>query len=132
VTKYILLMYYRCVKGNGKDFCFGEAQETAIFTIVMLFISGNMPIVRYFNLERLSLIDTDASDSAVRTVPSQMFKHGKIHPCTFLSRTLLPVEFNNNVFDKAMVVIVYALQKWRHYVLGTEHKTTIFSDHQNL
>jgi hypothetical protein len=31
-----------------------------------------------------------------------------------------------------MLAIVYALQKWRHYILGTEHKSTIFSDHNNL
>jgi hypothetical protein len=120
------------LKGNGKDFCLREAQETAIFTIAMLFTSGNMPIPRYFNQARLSLIETDVSDSAIRTLPSQMFEHGKIHPCAFFSRTVLAAEFNNNVFDKEMVAIVYALQQSRHYVLGTEHKTTIFSDYQNL
>jgi len=31
-----------------------------------------------------------------------------------------------------MLAIVYALQTWSHYVLGTADKTKIFSDHQNL
>jgi hypothetical protein len=45
---------------------------------------------------------------------------------------LSPAEFNYDLFDKEMLAIVYALQKWRHYALGTPHKITIFSDHQNL
>jgi hypothetical protein len=43
-----------------------------------------------------------------------------------------PAEFSYDIFDKEKHTIVYALQKWRHYVLGSIHKTMIFSDHQNL
>jgi hypothetical protein len=36
------------------------------------------------------------------------------------------------MLDLEMLAIVYAIQKWRHYDLGTALKTTTFSDHQNL
>jgi hypothetical protein len=120
------------LKGNGKDFQFREAQEAAFLKVVVLFTSGNTPILRHFDQERPALIETDASDFAIGAVLSQKFEDGKVHPCAFLSRKLSPAEFNYDVFDKEMLAIVYALQKWRHYVLGTEHKTTIFTDHHNL
>jgi hypothetical protein len=117
------------LKGNGKDFQFREAQEAAFLKVVILFMSGNTPILRHFDQERPSLIETDTLDFAIGAVLSQKFEDGKIHPCAFLSRNLSPAEFNYDVFDKEMLAIVYELQKWRHYVLGTEHKTTIFTDH---
>jgi hypothetical protein len=76
--------------------------------------------------------ETDTSDFAMGAVLSQKFEDGMILPSAFLSKILSPAEFNYYIFDKEMLAIVYALQKWRHYVLGTAHKTTIFSDHQNL
>jgi hypothetical protein len=74
------------LKGNGKDFSFGEVQEAAILKIVVLFTSGNTPILRHFGQERPALIETDASDFAIGVVHSQKFEDGKIHLCTFLSR----------------------------------------------
>jgi len=120
------------LRGNSKEFNFGEAQEASFLKIVVLFTSGMTPILRHFDQERPALIETDALDFAIGAVLSPMFEDGKIHPCAYLSRKLSPGEFNYNVFDKEMLAIVYTFQKWRHYVLGTEHKTTIFTDHQNL
>ena len=120
------------LKRNGKDFIFRDTQEAAFIKIMVLFTSGNTPILSHFDQERSALIETNASNFAIGTVLSQKFEDGKIHPCVFLSGKLSPAEFNYDVFDKEMLSIVYALQKWRHYVLGTAHKTTIFSDHQNL
>jgi hypothetical protein len=39
---------------------------------------------------------------------------------------------NYDVYDKEMLAVVISLKKNRHYLLGATHKTTIFSDHQNL
>jgi len=120
------------LRGDGKNFHFAEAQEAAFHKIVVLFTSGNTPILRHFDQDRPAMIETDASDFAIGAVLSQKFEDGKIHQCAFLSRKMSPVEFNYDVFYKEMLAIVYALQKWRHYALGTSHKITIFSDHQNL
>jgi len=65
-------------------------------------------------------------------VLSQKFEDGKIHPCDILSRKLSPAEFNYDVFDKEMLAIIFALQRWRHFLQGSEFTTIIFSDHQNL
>jgi hypothetical protein len=120
------------LKGNGKDFHFGDTQEAAFLKIVVLFTSGNTPILRHFDQERPAMIEKDELDFTIVAGLSQKLEDRKIHPCAFLPRKLSPAEFNYDVFDKDMLAIIYSLQKWRHYVLGTEHKTMIFSDHQNL
>jgi len=76
-------------------------------------------------------LETDASDFAIAGIVSQKFEDGKIHPVRFVSRKLSPAELNYDVYDKEMLAIVFSLQKNRHYLQGAEHKTTIFSDHQN-
>jgi hypothetical protein len=48
------------LKGNSKDFHFGEAQESAFLKIVILFTSGNTPILTHFEQERPALIEMGA------------------------------------------------------------------------
>jgi hypothetical protein len=91
------------LKGNGKDFHFGESQETAFFKIVILFTSSNTPILRHFDQERPAMIETYASEFAIGAVRSQKFEDRKVHPCAFLSRKLSPAKFDYDVFNKEML-----------------------------
>jgi len=120
------------LKGDGKNFVFGEAQEAAFLKITILFTSGATPIMRHFDQDRPAMIETDASDFAIGAILSQKFEDGKIHPVSFISKKLSDAEFNYDVYDKEMLAIVYSLEKWRQFLQGSEFKTTIFSDHQNL
>jgi len=119
------------LRGNGKDFHFREAQEAACFETVIVFTSGKTLILRHFDIDRPALIETDASDFALGAVLSQKFEDGKIHPCDLLSRKVFSAELNYDVFDKEMLAIDFALQRWSHFLQGSEFKTMIFSDHQN-
>jgi len=56
----------------------------------------------------------------------------KWHPVAFLSKSLSPVEQNYEIHDKEMLAIVRALEEWRHFVEGTEHRCEIWTDHKNL
>ena len=120
------------LRGDGKNFNFGDAQEAAFLKITVLFTSGATPIMRHFDQDRPVMIETDASNFAIGAILSQKFKDGKIHPVSFLSKKLSDAEFNYDVFDKEMLAIVYAVEKWRQFLQGSTFKTTIFSDHQNL
>jgi len=72
------------LKGNGKDFKFGESQEVALVTITIVFTFGSMPIHRPIDQAIPTLIETNTYDCAVREVLCQKFEDGKIHPCAFL------------------------------------------------
>ena len=110
----------------------GEAQAAAFLKVGILFTSGKTPILRHYDPDRPALLETDASDFAIAGIVSQKFEDGKIHPVRFVSRKLTPAELNFDVYDKEMSGIVFSLRKYCHYLQGAEHKTRIFSDHQNL
>jgi len=114
------------------EFRWGESQEAAFLKVTILFTSGKTPILRHYDPNRPALLETDASDFAIAGILSQKFEDGKIHPVRFTSRKLTPAELNYDVYDKEMLAVVFSLKKNRHYLQGAEHKTTIYSDHQNL
>ena len=39
---------------------------------------------------------------------------------------------NYNTGDRELLAIIRALEEWRHYIQGSPHTTTIYSDHANL
>ena len=77
------------------------------------------------------MVETDASDFAIAGILSQKFSDGKLHPVSFISKKLSQAELNYDVFDKEMLAIVFSLRKWRYILQGAEHKTIVYSDHQN-
>jgi hypothetical protein len=110
----------------------GEAQQAAFLNITILFTSGKTPILRHYDPDRPGLLETDASDIAIAGILSQKFEDGKIHLVRYVSRKLNPAEINYDVYDQEMLPAVFSLRKNRHCMQGAVHKTTIFSDHQNL
>ena len=50
----------------------------------------------------------------------------------FLSKSLSPVEQNYEIHDKEVLAIVRALEEWRYFVEGAEHRCEIWTDHKNL
>jgi len=78
-------------------------------------------------------IKADSSDFATRAILSQQLpEDNKWHPIAFLSKSLSPVEWNYEIHDKEMLAIVRALEEWRHFVEGAEHRCEIWTDHKNL
>ena len=78
-------------------------------------------------------IKADSSNFTTRAVLSQQSpEDNKWHPIAFLSKSISPVEWNYEIHDKEMLVIVRALEEWRHFVEGAEHRCEIWTDHKNL
>lgn len=57
---------------------------------------------------------------------------GKWHPIVFYSKSLNAVERNYEIHDKEMLAIICALEEWRHFLEGAQHKAEIWTDHKNL
>jgi hypothetical protein len=90
------------------------------------------PVLRHFDRSRPAIIEADASDYAMGAVLSQEDELGKLHPCAFFSRKFVQAEQNYEIYDKEMLVIVEALEGWRHHLEGSGKRIKIFSDHKNL
>jgi len=78
-------------------------------------------------------MEADSSYFATSAVLSQQSpEDNKWNPVAFLSKSLSLVEQNYEIHDKEMLAIVRALEEWRYFVEGAEHRCEIWTDHKNL
>ncbi|MBW0580226.1 hypothetical protein O181_119941, partial [Austropuccinia psidii MF-1] len=73
---------------------------------------------------------TDASDYALGAVLSQVSDSGK-HPIAFDSHKLLPAELNYEIHDKELLGIVWALKRWRAFLLSLSSSFEV-TEHSSL
>ena len=71
----------------------------------------SQPVLALPKREGKFRVETDASGHAIRGVLSQE-QEGKWKPIAFLSRTMQPAERNHEIYDKELLAIVEALEKW--------------------
>ena len=86
------------------------------------------PILEYFYPNRETVVETDASDFALRCVLSQ-FKDKRLPLGAFHSRKLNPAERNYEIHDKELLAILEAFKEWNHYVVGADKPVTVYTDH---
>ena len=75
---------------------------------------------------------TDASLLAAGAVLMQMDENSDLHPCAYFSRTFSSAQCNYNIYDRELLTVILALEKWHQYLQGTAHPITIITDHKNL
>ena len=71
----------------------------------------------------------DASDLSIRVVLDQR-EDGKPHIVYYASKTLNEAQRNYTTTDKELLAVVYALGKFRAYLVGSD--IVIFTDHSAL
>ncbi|MBW0573459.1 hypothetical protein O181_113174 [Austropuccinia psidii MF-1] len=89
------------------------------------------PILSHFDPPLPTIVETDASDYALGAVLSQISDSGK-HPIAFDSRKLLPAELNYEIHDKELLGIVWALKRWRAFLLSLSSSFEVLTDHSSL
>ncbi|MBW0540171.1 hypothetical protein O181_079886 [Austropuccinia psidii MF-1] len=107
---------------------FGEAlrqfhQLKEAFTIA--------PILSHFNPSLPTIVETDASDYALGAVLSQVSDSEK-HPIAFDSCKPLPAEFNYEIHYQELLGIVWALKRWRAFLLSLSSFFEVLTDHSSL
>ena len=77
------------------------------------------PILRGPNWTLPFHINTDASDSTLGAVLGQ--KEEQMHyTIYFMSKNITPAELNYTVTEKEFLVVIFAINKFRHYITGYE------------
>ncbi|MBW0516539.1 hypothetical protein O181_056254, partial [Austropuccinia psidii MF-1] len=89
------------------------------------------PILSHFNPSLPTIVETDASDYVLGAVLSQVNDSGK-HPIAFNSCKLLPAELNDEIHDKELLRIVWALKRWRAFLLSLSDSYEVLKDHSSL
>jgi hypothetical protein len=90
------------------------------------------PILAHFDVDRHCLLETDASDTVVAAVFSQLGLDGEYHPIAYFSKSMAPAEMNYPIHDKEMLAIVRAFEHWRSELEGTDHPVEVLTDHKAL
>ena len=89
------------------------------------------PVLALSRREGKFRVEVDVSGHTIGGVLSQD-QEGKQKPVAFLSRTMSSAERNYKIYDKELLAIVEALDKWRQYLLDMVKKFEVWTDHENL
>lgn len=88
------------------------------------------PILVFPNWKVSFHVHVDASSIALGVILAHPGEGGLDHPIIFSSRKLSSAECNYATIEREGLAMVYALQKFRHYMLGAHFK--MFTEHSTL
>jgi RNase H-like domain found in reverse transcriptase/Integrase zinc binding domain len=77
-------------------------------------------------------LEVDASQFATGAILAQRDERGRLRPVGNLSHSFTPAERNYDVHDRELLAVVRGLRGWRHILLSTPFKITVYTDHANL
>jgi RNase H-like domain found in reverse transcriptase/Reverse transcriptase (RNA-dependent DNA polymerase)/Integrase zinc binding domain/Chromo (CHRromatin Organisation MOdifier) domain/Integrase core domain len=107
----------------------GNKERQAFLSLLGSFETA--PLLRHYDPDLPSRVETDASDYALGSIFSQLFEDGW-HPVAFYSRQFKGAEIHYSTPDKEMLAIVESFKHWRHYLEGNKHSIEVLTDHHNL
>jgi len=90
------------------------------------------PVLVTPDLDREMRVEADTSDFVIGGVLSMKCEDGKWRPVAYISKSLNKAERNYEIHDKEMLVIIWCLETWRHFLEGAKDWFEIWMDHKNL
>ena len=78
------------------------------------------------------MVEIDASDFALGAILFEVGNNDKLHPISYYSHKNFTAEINYEIYDKELLVIIAAFEKWQYFLKGAQHPTTVFPNHKNL
>jgi len=112
---------------NDTAFLWGEAQEQSLRKLTLALTKE--AVLRHPRFDLPWIVDADASDQGLGACLSQVV-NGLERPVAFASRRLQPAESKWHIREKEALGIVWALETYRHYLLGS--KFIVRTDHSSL
>ena len=108
-------------------FIWGDEQQKAFDKLKEILCSE--PVLIAPDWSKPFKVTTDASDYALGAILSQ----GRIsrdRACAYASRCLKGSELRYSTYDKELLAVVFAVEKFRHFLYG--NKFTVVTDHESL
>src|ERR1700682_1264598 len=115
---------------KGMPFEWTEERRDALETLIQKVTSA--PVLAFPDLERPFELEVDASAYAVGAILFQRDEQDRKRDVGYFSKALKPAEWNYDIWDREFLAVIKALGNWRHILIGTPHKITVWTDHANL
>jgi hypothetical protein len=90
------------------------------------------PVLRHFDPDKQSTVETDSSDWTNGGVLSQENEDGVLCPVAYFSKNLTPAECNYEIYDKELLAIIRCFEQWRLELEGTELPVKVLIDYKAL
>ena len=114
--------------GEGRQFVWNETTERSFQALKEAISSA--PVLRIYDPELPTTVETDASGFAIGAVLFQTDADGSARPVAFTSRKLSAAERNYPVHEQELLAVVHALRTWRYYLDGSHF--VVYTDHDTL
>jgi len=109
----------------------GVEQQNAFEVLKKAFTTA--PVLRIPNDKDPFKLSTNASDFATGVVLSQKDMQTNLwHPVAFFSKSLDVHKRNYEIYNKELLVVIWGLEEYRHYLEEHPHKIEIWLDYQNF
>ncbi len=105
---------------KSKDWLWGAAEQQAFNVLKSTVTSA--PTLAFPSKSGPFCLECDASNFATGAVLSQQQEDRLFHPIGFMSKSFSDMEQNYHIHDKEMLVIMHALEEWRHLLEGSDQK----------
>src|SRR6266436_7268347 len=113
-----------------KDWSWGAAEQQA-FNVLKSDVTS-APALTFPSKSSPFHLECDASNFTTGAILSQQQEDGLFHLIGFMSKSFSDMERNYQIHDKEMLMIMHALEEWRHFLKGFDQKFEIHMDHKNL
>jgi RNase H-like domain found in reverse transcriptase len=88
-------------------------------------------VLAFYDYNRKTVLETDASDWASGGVLSQYDDQGYLRPVAYFSSKHTAQECNYEIYDKELLAIIKSLEEWRPELQGTQEAFEVVTDHKN-
>ena len=85
-----------------------------------------------FNLNKLLTVKSDSSDCITEEVLSQSDSQRVLHSVIYFSTCMSPAECNYDIYNKELLAIIRAFEKWRPELEGAVKQVQVITDYKNL
>lgn len=92
------------------SFCWSEEAHSAFDDLKIALCEA--PVLALPDFNKQFVVETDASGSGIGAV---LMQEG--HPIAYISRHLKGKQAHLSIYEKELLAVVFAVQKWRHYLL---------------